>query len=63
MAMRIGKTQIVEMFRVRGQHERAQAADTSLPEVVDTRADAELLTRHGIDPREMVNRLPDTTEH
>jgi hypothetical protein len=56
--MRVGKSKIIEMFRERGQHDRAQEADSKLPDVVDTRDDAELLGRCGIDPREMVNRLP-----
>lgn len=56
--MRVGKSKIIEMFRARGQHERAHKADSELPDVVDTRDDAELLGQHGIDPREMVNRLP-----
>ena len=44
--MRVGKAKIIEMFRMRGQHDRAHRADSELPDVVDTRDDAELLGRH-----------------
>lgn len=61
MKMRIGRETIVEMFRRRGQHDRAEEVALALPDEVDTRADVELLGRCGIDPREMVNRIPPET--
>ena len=56
--MRVNKGKIIEMFQMRGQHDRATRADDELPDVVDTLEHRELLDEVGVDPREMVNRIP-----
>lgn len=48
--MEVAKNQIVELFLMRGDLERAELADGSLPDPVDLRADAAALRSLGIDP-------------
>ncbi|WP_173160387.1 hypothetical protein [Phytohabitans suffuscus] len=48
--MHIDKTQIIEVLRSRGQHERADWVDRELPEVVDTNKNSSLLRMLQIDP-------------
>jgi hypothetical protein len=56
--MQISKGKIIEMLTIRGDLKRASKVDESLPDTVDTKKDADLLGTVGLDPREMVNRLP-----
>lgn len=48
--MRLAKDKIVEFFVVRGDLDRAEQADATLPDPVDLQADAEALRALGIDP-------------
>jgi hypothetical protein len=48
--MEIDKTEIIEMLRSRGLHDRADWVNRQLPEVVDTHKNSSLLRMLQIDP-------------
>ena len=56
--MQIDKNQILELLRSQGDHEKASQADKELPDQVDTEQHAGLLSRLGINPAELLSRLP-----
>ncbi|MGH2763721.1 MAG: hypothetical protein ACRDLD_14275 [Thermoleophilaceae bacterium] len=51
--MLIPKDMIVERLRARGDFDGAERADRELGEKVDTERDTELLSRLGVDPRQL----------
>jgi hypothetical protein len=55
--MEIPKEQILEFLRSRGEGDRAAQADQELPGTVDTGQHADLLSRLGIDPSELLGGL------
>ena len=55
--MNIDKNQILELLRSQGDHDKAQQADSELPDQVDTDKDAGLLSKFGIDPMELVKKF------
>ena len=55
--MNIDKNQILELLRSQGDDDKAQQADSELPDQVDTDRDAGLLSKFGIDPMELVKKL------
>jgi hypothetical protein len=61
--MQVSKGIIIEMLRLRGDHACASKVDAALPDTVDTTKDAQKLGDCGIDPREMLNRLPPAAVH
>jgi hypothetical protein len=56
--MEITKDKIVELLRERGQDDRADQADSELPDRVDSQEHADLLSKFGIDPQELAAKLP-----
>lgn len=48
--MRLAKDALVEFFVVRGDLDRAEQADATLPDPVDLEADADALRALGLDP-------------
>jgi hypothetical protein len=56
--MEIPKDKILELLRERGQHEQAAQADSELPDQVDPEQHAGVLSKFGIDPQELLGRLP-----
>jgi hypothetical protein len=56
--MQIPKEKILELLRERGQHDRAAQADSELPNEVDPEKDAGLLSKFGIDPNDLLGKLP-----
>jgi len=56
--MQIPKDKILELLRERGRHDEASQADRELPDQVDTEQHADLLSKFGIDPQELLGRLP-----
>jgi hypothetical protein len=56
--MEIPKDKIVELLRERGQADRADQADSELPDQVDPQEHADLLSKFGIDPQELAGTLP-----
>jgi hypothetical protein len=57
-AMQIDKTQILELLRSRGDTDKAAQAETELPDQVDTDQHAGLLSKLGINPADLLGKLP-----
>jgi hypothetical protein len=53
----IPKEKILEQLRQRGDEDKAQEADRELPDQVDTERDSGLLSKFGIDPKELLGGL------
>ncbi|WP_324643503.1 hypothetical protein [Pseudarthrobacter sp. LT1] len=56
--MQIDKNQILELLRSQGDQGKASQAESELPEQVDTEQHAGLLAKLGINPAELLSRLP-----
>ena len=56
--MEIGKQQIIDLLKKRGDHDQAGQAASDLPDQVDTERDAGLLGKLGIDPKDLVGKIP-----
>ena len=56
--MQIPKDKILELLRERGQHDQVDQADRELPDQVDPEQHADLLSKFGIDPQELLGKLP-----
>jgi hypothetical protein len=52
--MNIDKSQIVELLKSRGDHDKAQQAQSELPDQVDTEKDSSLLSKLGVNPSELL---------
>ena len=55
--MEIPKDKIIEMLEQRGDHDKAEQADQELPDTVDHEQHADVLEKHGIDPKELVGKV------
>ncbi|MEP6696561.1 MAG: hypothetical protein ABJA34_06735 [Pseudonocardiales bacterium] len=55
--MQIDKSQILELLRSQGDHQKAEQADTELPDRVDTDEHAGLLRKYGLQPQELLGKL------
>jgi hypothetical protein len=56
--MNIDKSQILELLRNKGDNDKAAQAETQLPDQVDTEQHAGLLAQLGINPAELLGKLP-----
>ncbi|PNI08905.1 hypothetical protein CXX84_10045 [Arthrobacter sp. AFG7.2] len=56
--MNIDKSQILELLRNKGDNDKAAQADAQLPDQVDTEQHAGLLSQLGINPAELLGKLP-----
>jgi hypothetical protein len=56
--MQIDKSQIIELLKSRGDHDKASQAQSELPDQVDTDKDSGLLGKLGIDPQDLLGNLP-----
>ncbi|MFF2319135.1 hypothetical protein ACFVTE_23040 [Arthrobacter sp. NPDC058097] len=56
--MQIDKSQILEFLRSQGDNDKAAQADSQLPDQVDTDQHAGLLSQLGINPADLLGRLP-----
>ena len=56
--MEIDKAQIIELLKSRGEQDKADQADSQLPDKVDPQAHADLLSKLGIDPQDLLGKLP-----
>lgn len=57
LSMQMAKRQIVDLFVVRGDLERAELADASLPDLVDLREHADAVRALGIDPALLATQI------
>jgi hypothetical protein len=55
--MEIPKDKILELLRSRGEQDKADQADSELPDSVDTEKHADLLNKLGIDPGDLLGKL------
>jgi hypothetical protein len=55
--MKLAKSQIIELFMVRGDLDRAEQADGSLPDPVDLQSDADALRALGINPALLATQI------
>jgi hypothetical protein len=55
--MDIPKDKIIELLRERGDHDRADQAAQELPDQVDHEQHADLLSKHGIDPKDLLGKF------
>ena len=56
--MEIDRSQIVEMLKNRGNTDKADQAQSDLPDKVDTDKDSGLLDKYGINVQDLVGKLP-----
>ncbi|WP_314194425.1 hypothetical protein [uncultured Arthrobacter sp.] len=56
--MQIDKAQILEFLRSHGDNDKAAQAETQLPDQVDTDQHAGLLSQLGINPADLLGKLP-----
>jgi hypothetical protein len=56
--MEIDKDQIIELLKSRGEGDKADAAESELPGKVDPEQHADLLKKLGIDPSDLLGKLP-----
>jgi hypothetical protein len=56
--MEIPKEKILELLRERGDHDKAERADGELPDRVDPERDKGILDQLGINPQDLLGRLP-----
>ena len=56
--MNIDKDTVLQFLRDRGQPQQADQAASELPDQVDTDQHAGLLSKFGIDPSALLNKLP-----
>ena len=56
--MEIPKEKILDFLRSRGDDDKAQQADQELPDKVDTDQHRDVLERLGINPEELLSKLP-----
>ena len=55
--MQIDKSQIIDFLKSQGEHDKAQKADSQLPDKVDTDKDSGLLEKLGINPQDLLGGL------
>ena len=55
--MNISKDQILQFLRDHGQGDKADQASSELPDQVDTDQHADLLSKFGIEPKELLGQL------
>ncbi len=56
--MQIDKDTIINFLKDQGQHDKAQQASDQLPDQVDSEQHADLLSKIGVDPNELLGKLP-----
>ena len=54
--MQIDKSQILDMLRSQGDSAKADQADQELPDKVDTDQHADLLSKLGLDPSDLLSK-------
>lgn len=56
--MEIDKQQIIDLLKKRGDTDKAGQAESDLPDRVDTEKDSGLLSKFGIDPKDLLGKIP-----
>ena len=55
--MQIDKSQIIDLLKSRGDHDKASQADAELPDQVDTDQHSGILEKLGLAPQDLVGKL------
>jgi F0F1-type ATP synthase membrane subunit b/b' len=55
--MQIPKDQILDFLRNQGKHDEAAKAEKELPDQVDHEQHADLLSKFGIEPQELISKV------
>lgn len=55
--MEIGKDQILQLLKDKGQHDQVDQASQELPDQVDPEQHAGLLSKFNLDPKELLGKL------
>ena len=55
--MEIPKDKILALLRERGDDDKAAQAEQELPDTVDHEEHADLLQKHGIDPKDVLGKV------
>jgi hypothetical protein len=55
--MQIPKDKIVAMLKERGEDDKAAQAEQELPDQVDHEEHADLLQKHGLDPKDVLGKV------
>ena len=55
--MEIPKDKILDLLRSRGEQDKAERAGSELPDTVDTEKHADVLSKLGIDPGDVLSKL------
>lgn len=56
--MNIDKQQIIDLLKNQGDNDKADQAEKELPDQVDTDHDKGLLSKFGINPQDLLGKLP-----
>jgi hypothetical protein len=56
--MEIDKSQVIELLKSRSDDAKAQQAGDELPDKVDTDRDSGLLEKYGLNPQDLMGKLP-----
>jgi len=56
--MQIDKDTILNLLKDQGQHDTAKQAADELPDRVDSDQHADLLSKLGVDPKDLLGKLP-----
>ena len=60
--MQIDKETVLNLLREQGKDQEAQEAEQELPDQVDTDRDAGLLSRFGVDSKDLMSRFTGGTD-
>jgi hypothetical protein len=55
--MQFDKSQIIDLLKSAGDHDKASQAENELPGTVDTERDSGLLSKFGLDPQDLISKL------
>jgi hypothetical protein len=55
--MQLDKSQIIDMLKSSGDHDKASQAESELPGTVDTDRDSGLLSKLGLDPQDLIAKF------
>jgi hypothetical protein len=55
--MEIPKDKIIELLKQRGDDDKAAQAEQKLPETADHEEHADLLEKHGVNPKELLGKV------
>ncbi|MFC3298318.1 hypothetical protein FJV46_02705 [Arthrobacter agilis] len=56
--MQIDKSQIIDLLKSQGKDDRADEAQSALPDTVDPEQHADLLAKFGINPQDLLGKIP-----